>query len=104
MPRFVFAYHGGPHNMSPEEGRAHMERWMAWMTGLGDAMVDRGLAVAAPVTLARDGVVANSSSPVSGYSVVEAADPAAATAMAQSCPHLDVGGTIEVAPALDMGM
>lgn len=29
---------------------------------------------------------------------------AAALAMAGRCPHVDIGGTIEVAPALDMPM
>jgi len=29
---------------------------------------------------------------------------AAAVEMAQACPHLDLGGTIEVAQAMDMSM
>ena len=28
----------------------------------------------------------------------------AALEMARDCPHIDIGGTIEVAPALDMPM
>lgn len=104
MPKFVFAYHGGPHSMSPEEGRAHMESWMTWMAGLGSAMVDRGLAVGSSTAVRRDGVTVNCADPISGYSVIDAGDLAAAIAIAQRCPHLDIGGTIEIAPALDMAM
>ena len=56
MAKFVFAYHGGPHSMSPEDGRAHMDKWMTWMGGLGNAVVDRGLPVGKSMTVGPDGV------------------------------------------------
>jgi hypothetical protein len=105
MARFVFAYHGGPNSMSPEEGRAHMGQWMAWMNGLGDAVVDRGMPVGKSMTVGPDGVSEGGGpNPISGFTIVEADDMAAALEMAGRCPHVDIGGTIEVAPALDMPM
>lgn len=56
MARFVFGYHGGPRSLSPEEGRAHMDQWMAWMNGLGDAVVDRGTPVGKSMTVGPNGV------------------------------------------------
>ena len=56
MPKFVFAYHGGPTSMTPEEGKAHMGKWKAWMESLGDAVVDRGLPVGKSKTVGRAGV------------------------------------------------
>lgn len=105
MARFVFAYHGGPQSMSPDEGRAHMGKWMAWMGDLGDAVVDRGTPVGKSMTVGPDGVVdGGGSNPLSGITIVEASDMAAALEMAGRCPHVEIGGTIEVAPALDMPM
>ena len=34
MPQFILTYHGGSQPSSPEEGKAHMARYMAWMSGL----------------------------------------------------------------------
>ena len=105
MARFVFAYHGGPQSMSPEDGRAHMGKWTAWMNGLGDAVVDRGLPVGKSMTVGPVGVTeGGGSNPLSGFTIVEADDMTAALEMAKGCPHIDIGGTIEVAPALEMPM
>lgn len=105
MARFVFAYHGGPQSMSPEDGRAHMGKWMAWMNGLGDTVVDRGLPLGKSVTVGPDGITEDGGpNPLSGFTVVEAEDLDAALEMAKRCPHVDIGGTIEVAPALAMPM
>lgn len=105
MPKFVFAYHGGPQGLSPEEGRAHMENWKAWMASLGDAVIDPGLPLGKSCTVSAAGVSDDGGvNPLAGFTVIEAADMAAATAMAQRSPHISIGGTIEVAPALDMPM
>lgn len=105
MPKFVFAYHGGPKSMTAEEGRAHMKNWKAWMDGLGSAVVDRGLAVGKSHTAGPDGISRDGgSNPLEGFTVVEAANMEAALEMAKRSPHVAIGGTIEVAPALDMPM
>ena len=90
--------------MSPEKGRAHMDQWMAWMNGLGAAVVDRGVPVGRSMTVGPDGVTDGGPNPLSGFTIVEADDMAAALEMAKRCQHIDIGGTIEVAPALDMPM
>jgi hypothetical protein len=105
MPKFVFAYHGGPKSMSKEEGAAHMTRWKAWTESLGPALVDPGMAVGASKTVSPSGVADNGgSNPISGVSVVEANDINGAVKMAKVCPHLAIGGSIEIAPVLDMAM
>lgn len=105
MQKYVFAYHGGPKSISPEEGQAHMADWLAWMEGLGEAVIDRGLAVGNSRTASSTGIVENGgSNPLSGYSVIQAADMDTALKMASESPHITVGGTIEVAPVMDMSM
>ena len=39
MPQFMLTYLGGDQPSSPEEGKAHMEKYMAWLAGLGAAAV-----------------------------------------------------------------
>tara|TARA_R110000803_G_scaffold121292_2_gene189383 strand:+ start:2854 stop:3174 length:321 start_codon:yes stop_codon:yes gene_type:complete len=106
MTKFVFAYHGGKTSMTPEEGQEMMAKWGAWVAGLGAAMVDPGHAVGKSVTVSPTGLADNGgANPISGVSVVEAATLDAAVAMAKACPHITLaGGSIEIAPVLDMEM
>ena len=104
MPKFVFAYHGGGMPDTPEESAKLMAAWQAWMGGLGAAIVDGGAPVGMSKTVSAGGVVDNGgANPLSGYTIVEAADMDAAVSMAQGCPILDSGnGTVEVAPVMEM--
>lgn len=105
MQKFVLAYHGGATSMTPEEGQQHMQQWMAWMDGLGDAVIDRGLPVGASVTVSSDGVTEDGgSNPLSGITIIQAENQDVAIAMTKKSPHLDIGGTIELAPAMNMEM
>jgi hypothetical protein len=48
MSNYVFAYHGGKKFESPEEGARHMAKWQAWVSGLGDAVVNPGTPLGCP--------------------------------------------------------
>lgn len=103
MAKFVFAYHGNGMPDTPEEGEKLMAAWGAWMGGMGDALVNGGAAVGLSKTVSQSGVEDNGgANPISGYSVVEAADIDAAIEMAKGCPILQSGGSVEVAPELEM--
>jgi hypothetical protein len=104
MAKFIFAYHGGGMPETPEEGEAQMAKWMAWMGGLGDAIVDGGAPVGMSKTVSGAGIADNGgSNPISGYTVVEAADIDAAVAMAAGCPINDhPSGSVEVAECIQM--
>jgi hypothetical protein len=102
MAKFIFVYHGGSAPSSPEEGQKVMKAWMDWMGGLGAALVDGGNPAGMSKTVSAKGVANDGgSNPVSGYSLVEAADMDAAIAMAKGCPILS-DGTVEVAECLAM--
>ncbi|MEE9432704.1 MAG: hypothetical protein V3V15_00510 [Sphingorhabdus sp.] len=105
MPKFVLAYHGGPTTMTAEEGQQHMQNWKAWMDSLGDAVVDRGVPVGKSKTVSTDGVTDDGgSNPLSGFTILQADDMDGALEMVIGSPHVNVGGTIEIAPAMDMPM
>lgn len=104
MPKFVFIYHGGGRPETPEEGEKVMAAWTEWMAGIGEDLVDGGNPVGMSKTVSADGVADDGgANPVSGYSLVNAADIDAACEIAKGCPILDGGkGTVEVAEAMMM--
>lgn len=104
MPKFIFAYHGGGVPESEEEQQKVMADWMAWYGAMGDAVKDPGAPVGMSSTVSANGVSDNGgANPLSGYTVVEAADQAAAAEMARGCPMVkDGSGSVEVAQIHEM--
>jgi hypothetical protein len=105
MPNYVLAYHGGGPPANPEDGEKVMQAWMNWMGGLGEAIVDGGNPVSMSKTVAPDGSVSDGggANPLTGYSVIKADSLDAAVAMAKGCPHLQSGGSVEVAETYNVG-
>lgn len=104
MAKYLFIYHGGKHPGTEAEVKEVLDAWGAWMGSLGAAVIDGGNPVGKSSTVNSDGSVSDhgGSNPASGYGLFEATDLADALAKARGCPILSVGGTIEVAEALDM--
>ena len=102
MTQYVLAYIGGNHPTDPEEGAKHRADWMAWVEGLGDAVVNPGTPRSGTQSVTSGGVSASSST-MSGFSIVEADSIEAAIEMAKSCPFLDIDGTIDVSQVMQMG-
>ena len=104
MPEFIFAYHGGKTPASEEEAAREMALWEKWFTEMGEAVAIPGNPVGASKTVSAAGVEDHGgANPISGYTVVNAADIDAATEMAKGCPMVaDGSGSIEVAPIIEM--
>lgn len=104
MAQFGLLYIGEPQFSSPEEGQAHFQQYMAWLNGLGDAVVNRGIPMGPPTRVTANSV---SSDPredrLTGVTIVEAADMDAAIEMARSCPYVDVAA-LDVVEIFEMNM
>lgn len=96
MTKFVLAFRGGMPK-SPEEGQKMMADWNVWMAELGDALVDPGSGFGKSRFLVGPGREERAGDPLSGYSVIEAADIDAALEISGRNPIFSLGGTIEVA-------
>lgn len=102
MAEFIIAYHGGKKPDSPEEGAKHMERWKAWLGGLGDAVVNPGTPLGMSKMVSSDEVSdADGPERLTGFSVVTAENMEAALEMAKECPFLEIG-VLEVAEMMSM--
>jgi hypothetical protein len=97
MERFLIVYRGGPDATLEASGRK-LQRWMAWWESLGAALVDRGGlsqgAVEVPNRLLGP---KESTSSLSGYSVIQARDFNEAVQVAEACPIFDEDGSVEIA-------
>ena len=98
MSRFLIVYRGAPGGQESEGAQHFPPTWQAWFERLGGAVLERGSlthsSVEIPSRLLGPKV---SSSALSGYSIVEAADFNEAVRMAQECPIFDEHGSLEVA-------
>ncbi len=103
MPNYIIAYHGGKMPETPEEGAKQMEKWKAWVGGLGDAVVNPGTPLGKSKTVSSGGVSDNGGPDrLTGFSMVKADSMEAALEIAKSCPYLEIDGTIEVAEVMEM--
>lgn len=102
MTNYVLAYHDGKEFDSPEAQASSMERWGAWLSGLGDAVVNPGTPLGMSKTVTADGVTDGGGPyPLLGYTIVQAESMESALEMAKACPFLEIG-TIVVSQAMEM--
>lgn len=90
MPKFMMVYKGEATDMSDmteEQQGQVMAAWGAWMEGVGSALSDVG-APFGPNASVVDNGSDGTATPLSGYSIVEAADMAGAKALVEGHPYL----------------
>ncbi|MEM6511743.1 MAG: hypothetical protein AAF660_01915 [Pseudomonadota bacterium] len=104
MPKYLFVYHGGENPETEEEVARVLDDWGQWMGGMGAAVIDGGNPVGLSKTVTPDGTVHDNggANPASGYGIFDASDEADAIAKAKGCPILEAGGSVELAPIIDM--
>jgi len=104
MAKYLLAFHGGGVPETEEEQAQVMAAWEAWMGSLGEAMVDPGNAVGQAKTISAEGSISvgGGVNPVTGYTLVNAADIDEAVSLAKGCPIFESGGSIEVGETIDM--
>ncbi len=93
MSQYMMIYKGvatDMSDMSPEEGAAVMAKWATWMEKVGAGLVDVGTPFGPGSSLVDDGTSGTAVS-LTGYSIVEADDMAAAQALADGHPYLSEG-------------
>lgn len=109
MKKFVLVFYGKvrPEDISQEEMKSTMDKWMAWFGTFKENMVDGGNPFAADaksVTAKGIETIPAGKWPAKGYTIVNATDMDAATKIAQGCPALidDSEGAVHVYEAMPM--
>ncbi len=103
MTDFAFLYRGRDNNASAE----HFEKWRVWLTDLGErghlkdigqSLADAGKVVRTTQKRITDGPFGGAKDVVCGVTLIQARDLDHATELANGCPILAVGGSVEVRP------
>src|SRR5258706_16101760 len=109
MKKFVLNLYGKvrPEDMSKEEMKNTMDKWMAWFGTFKDQMVDGGNPFAADAkSVTAKGVEAIPADrwPAKGYTIINAKDMDEAAKIAKGCPALedDSEGAVRVYEAMPM--
>ncbi len=103
MPQYVIVYLGGNQPSSPEEGKQQMSEYMDWLSSLGDSAVSPANPLKNTNTINPDGTVTpGSTTTMSGYTIIEVDSMEAALSIAQACPFLDIGGSLEVSELMEL--
>lgn len=103
MPQYIFVYLGGEYPSNPEEGQKHFEEYQQWLTSLGDAVVSPAIPFKDTHTVqAGDKAAPGTMSAMSGLSIMRMNSMEEALAAAQSCPFLEINGTLEVSELIEM--
>ena len=110
MPKFMMILHDSMSDLqkiSPAEMQKVIAKYQAWSAKLGQAgklaggekLKDEGgkhLSASKGKMVVRDGPFAEAKEVIGGYFMIEAADYAEAAALSADCPHLELGGRIEL--------
>ena len=103
MPQYIFVYLGGEYPTSPEEGQKHFEKYQEWLTSLGDAVISPAIPFKDTHTVQSGGRASpGTMSAMSGMSIIRANSMQEALSAAQSCPFLEINGTLEVSEMVEM--
>lgn len=103
MSQYVIVYLGGNQPSSPEEGKQHFSKYMNWLSSLGDSAVSPANPLKNTHTVNSDGSVSTGGkTTMSGYTIIEADSMEAALSIAQSCPFLEIGGSLEISELMQM--
>lgn len=103
MPQYVIVYLGGDQPSSPEKGKQHFSKYMDWLASLGDSVVSPANPLKNTNTVNSDGTVTTGgTTTMSGYTIIDVASMEEALSIAQACPFLDIGGSLEVSELVQM--
>lgn len=87
MAKFIYLYRGPVPDLTPEQGAEREDAFVAWIEKLGAALIDTGSPFGASASVRDDGTEGTAGD-LSGYTIVEADDLAAAKAFTDGLPFL----------------
>lgn len=103
MPQFMLTYLGGNQPATPEEGKQHFAKYMAWLSELGDAAISPANPLKNSCVVSPDGAVSDGGKTnMSGFTLIQAESMEAALKIAQACPFLEIEGSLEVSEIVQM--
>lgn len=113
MSDFTFLYRGRDTNASAEQMQKTMQKWRSWFKELGDnghlkdighPLEKSGKVIKGTQKTVTDGPFAEAKDVVGDFTIIQARDLEHASELANGCPILEVGGSVEVRPIQILNM
>ena len=102
MPDFLLTYKGASKPESPEAGQKLMARWQEWVKSVSDRIVIQNTPLGAAKLVDSNGITdLTETVQTNGITAISADNLEDALALAQSCPHTEIG-QIEVREMYEM--
>ena len=109
MKEFLLIYRGDyeglpTHRRSPEEMQAITQKWMNWIAGIaaqgklanrGNSLISSGKVLKSNGSVS-DGPYTEIKESIMGYSIIKASSIEEAAELADGCPSLSTGGSVEI--------
>lgn len=97
-------------DLSAEEKGKMMNKYLEWLNELknkgivkdGRPLASEGRVIKKETGLISDGPFSETKEIVGGYYLIEAPTLEEASAIAKTCPHIEMGGSIQVRPVMDI--
>jgi len=103
MPQYIFVYLGGEYPSNPAEGQKHFSKYQQWLSSLGDAVISPAIPFKDTHTVQPNGTTgAGSTTAMSGLSIIKMPSMEDALKAAESCPFLEINGTLEISEMIEM--
>jgi hypothetical protein len=102
MAKFMVVYHAPESaremmaNLTPEQAKAGMDLWGAWMEKNKDSITDLGAPLAGSKRVRSDSVSDARNSTVSGYTLLQADSPEAVVQIVKDHPHFHTPGDASI--------
>ena len=103
MPQYIFVYIGGEQPSDAEKGQKHFTKYQEWLSSLGDAVISPAIPFKDTHTVHPNSTIEpGTTSAMSGLSIIKMPSMDAALKVAQTCPFLEINGTLEVSEMIEM--
>jgi uncharacterized protein YciI len=103
MKQYVLVYLGGNHPTNQEEAKLHQMKYVEWLKSIEDVLVIPSIPLKDTNTVSSNGAIKEGSTcAMSGFTVMKADSMEDALAIAQACPFLEIGGSLEVSEMMQL--
>jgi hypothetical protein len=91
MTEYTIFFYGEPKFQTPESGKEHMTKYMAWMSTVGDKFVNPGTPLGQAEVIGHADMENVEAKKLTGYAIIKGETKEEVIEIVKKCPFLDFG-------------